>query len=251
MSFKNVGKVWSNSSFEEYLKTIKPPTWAKSVTLHHTASPSLAMRPIGLTAQHINNIASYYKNKLGWSSGPHLFIDENDIWGMCPLTEYGVHAVSFNRNSIGIEVLGDYDEENPKENRGLECWKLASDATYLLLKWLGLKPNTKTVLFHRDDPKTSKTCPGKKVQKDWILEMVKAKDFLKQPEEPIVNEFLLLSEYVIAQKGYTYDDVKKLLKVKNGLTFFGEDWIEGAFYDKAKKATFAPIKELESIVKKS
>ena len=46
-----------------------------------------------------------YKNTLGWSAGPHLFTDEDQIWGMCDFSKKGVHAVSFNKRAIGIEVL--------------------------------------------------------------------------------------------------------------------------------------------------
>ena len=74
--------------------------------MHHTAAPSLAQRPRGLTIQHIRNIQNYYQSQLGWSSGPHLFIDDDQIFGMSSLERRGIHAVSFNRTHIGIEVLG-------------------------------------------------------------------------------------------------------------------------------------------------
>jgi len=62
----------------------------------------------------IANIRDYYKNDLLWSAGPHLFIDEDEIYGMCDLRKKGVHAVSFNKTAIGIEVLGDYDGKTLK-----------------------------------------------------------------------------------------------------------------------------------------
>lgn len=172
MSYSNVGMVWSTISLRSYLSQIQPPDWCKHVVLHHTASPSLAMRPRGFTAQHLENLKSFYKDELHWSAGPHLFVDDDQIFGMSPLTEHGVHAVSFNRNSIGIEVLGDYDCEDPFSGRGLECWRTAAATTKVLLDWLKLPANETTVLFHRDDPKTSKTCPGKKVKKDWVLGLI-------------------------------------------------------------------------------
>lgn len=169
MSFANVGKSWKVDEFKSYLKTLTPPAWAKAVTLHHTASPSLKIRPNGLTDQHVINLRDFYKNEKGWSAGPHLFVDDYRIMGMTPLTEKGVHAVSFNSTSIGIEVLGDYGEEDPHSGRGLECWENAFAATAALLEWLGIEPSSKTVQFHRDDPATSKSCPGDKVRKDWVL----------------------------------------------------------------------------------
>lgn len=173
MGFSNEGKVWTVSEFETYLGTVTKPSWADSICLHHTGVPSLTQRPSGLTGQHIKNIRHYYETTKGWSSAPHLFIDDDQCFGMCPLTEVGVHAKSFNSRSIGIEVLGNYNEEAPNNGRGLACWTIAFGVSRALLKWLDLKADATTVFFHRDDPKTSKECPGSKVEKSWVLENLK------------------------------------------------------------------------------
>lgn len=249
MSYANVGKVWSNSSFKDYLKTVNKPSWVKTVTLHHCASPSLAQRPVGLTIQHINNIASYYKNTLGWNRGPHLFIDENEIFGMTPLTIPGIHAVSFNSSSIGIEVLGNYDVEDPLSGRGLECWKVAAQCTADLLRWIGVEPSSKTVLFHRDDPKTSKTCPGKKVTKDWILNLIKANTVITPPPPlPIVDvkdEFLSVVDFMMKERKVDYNTAAKPLKKDGKLYLYNNHWLERAYYDSAKQQTVAPVSELK------
>ena len=173
MSYNNVGKVWTVASFAEHLKTMERPAWAKAVCLHHTAAPSLAQRPKGFTIQHIENMKDFYRG-MGWRSGPHLYTDEDQVFGMTPLDETGVHAVSFNRTAIGIEALGYYSkgEEDPKSGRGLEVWKMTAAITKMLLDWLHLPVNEKTVLFHRDDPKTSKDCPGSRVDKAWVLSLI-------------------------------------------------------------------------------
>jgi len=171
MSFSLVGTQWNLAGFEKYLS--KTDTgWSDSVTIHHTGFPDLAMRKKGLTAQHIRNIRDYYKGK-GWSGGPHLFIDDLDISGMNPLNERGVHARSFNSKSIGIEVLGNYDNEDPKSGRGWECWKLTAKVVAAILNAKGLPATKATILFHRDDPKTRKSCPGNKVNKGWFIDKVK------------------------------------------------------------------------------
>lgn len=172
VSYANVGKRWTPEQFRAYLATIPKPAWAKAVCLHHTASPSLAMRPGGLTEQHVKNLQSYYQNDLKWKAGPHLFADDHLILGLSPLTETGTHAKSFNGMAIGIEVLGDYDSEDPTSGRGLKAWQNGAAAAKALLDWLGLKASAQTVLFHRDDPKTSKTCPGTLVKKDWVLQLI-------------------------------------------------------------------------------
>src|SRR5579871_1910224 len=103
MGFGNVGQVWNLASFEGYLNGLTLKQWS-GVTIHHTAAPSLAQRPTGLTVQHIRNMQSFYESAPNnWSSGPHLYTDEDQIFGMCPLNEQGVHAVSFNRTYLGLE----------------------------------------------------------------------------------------------------------------------------------------------------
>ena len=251
MSYANVGKVWTAESFKEYLNTLKKPSYPKSITIHHTGAPSLAQRPTGLTIQHIHNIQSFYQS-LGWNRGPHLFVDEDQIFGMTPLGTPGIHAVSFNRSSIGIEVLGDYDREDPLSGRGLQCMKVAAAATRSLLQWLDLPANDKTVLFHRDDPKTSKTCPGKKVTKDWFLGLVKdSSDYVKPVEKTfdIPNDEVAIIDFAVKEKGYAMKDAVKLLKVKAGTTTFNGVWIETARYDSVKQLTVARIKELSEDIK--
>lgn len=172
MSFGNVGKVWTPDSLREHLKGLSRPSWVEGITLHHCAEPSLAQRPTGLKAQHLENLKDFYQNDKGWSSGPHLFIDEDEAWGMCPFREKGVHAVSFNSSHIGIEILGDYDSEDPQSGRGLACWTTCFACVKVLLDWLGLPCNEDTVNFHRDDPRTNKTCPGTKVKKKWVIDAI-------------------------------------------------------------------------------
>ena len=173
MGYENVGRVWTPAELRQYLGTIEKPAWATSITFHHTGVPSLAQRPRGFLPNHMTNTEAYYRG-LGWSAGPHLFIDEDQCWGMCDFRRQGVHARSFNRNSIGIEVLGDYNTESPNSGRGQQCWTTATAAGKALLDWLGLQASTVTVKFHRDDPRTTKTCPGSKVDKNWVIDQINA-----------------------------------------------------------------------------
>ncbi len=168
--FGNCGMFWEPLGFRNYLHVIPAPAWCKGVTLHHTAGPSLAQRPDGLTAQHMENIKYHYLKEREWKTGPHLFVDDIRINGLTPLQLPGTHAVSFNRTHIGIEVLGDYDSESPSTGRGLTCWMHAALVTADLLRWLDL--GAEAVNFHRDDPRTSKTCPGRLVTREWFLNMV-------------------------------------------------------------------------------
>ena len=256
MSYNNVGKVWTPDSFGEYLKTLKRPDWAKAVCLHHTASPSLAQRPKGWTIQHIENMREFYKG-MGWKSGPHLYTDEDQVFGMTPLTETGVHAVSFNRSAIGIEALGFYSkgEENPMSGRGLEVWKTTAFVTHKLLGWLDLPANDKTVLFHRDDPRTSKDCPGSEVHKDWVLDLITCFENgreLKSAVIPPAAAINLSKQMVplaatLKSRGFTDQQIKKNLRREGKNFFWLDDHLEFAYYDSKIETTMAPLKELENI----
>lgn len=247
MSFSNVGRVWTVNSFSDYLKGLKKPDWVKGVCLHHTAFPDLNMRPKGFTIQHIENIRFGYVNNLKWKSGPHLFIDEDQIFGMTPLSEKGIHAVSFNSSTIGIEVLGDYDKETPLSGRGKECWETVAFATKEIYNWLGIKPNISNLYFHRDDPQTKKSCPGNLIKKEWVLDLMNKGH--KLPEVSI-SVFPVI-DFVTKNKGYSYNEAVSLLKKQKDLFFFGNDWLEGAYYDAQQKATVAPLSELSQIVHKT
>lgn len=65
-------------------------------------------------------------------------------------------------------MLGDYDVEDPWVGRGAE---VLDNCRAAILEIFGaLKMDVSHIRFHRDDPKTSKTCPGTRIDK---------KDFLK------------------------------------------------------------------------
>jgi len=266
MGFENVGRVWTSESFGKYLSTIVQPNWCKAITLHHTGIPSLASYPHGLSVKYIENAREYYKSK-GWNSGPHLFIDEDQIFGMCDLHEYGIHAKSFNSSAIGIEVLGNYDQEDPFSGRGLACWKNAAITTRMLLDWLDLKASGETVLFHRNDPKTSKTCPGKKVQKDWVLSFIQqtltpADSQHTETNKPDVGmswsnwDFrsgswcVPVYDFLMAKGVPSTRIITHLQRGDNGEIYYGQELIEDAYYVganshlKPNDCTWAPVREL-------
>lgn len=109
-----------------------PPDYA---VFHHSAIPSATWAPYPSGAvwdageagmslaqikakrlRQLGNLKNYYQNDLGWSSGPHLFIDDLFIYLMTPMYNLGIHAMwlnSFHQHGklhygIGIEVIGCY-----------------------------------------------------------------------------------------------------------------------------------------------
>src|SRR5215469_12933001 len=113
-----VDRSFDGAAFGAYCRTLQWTGWRPSfIVLHNTFSPTLANRPSGLTQQSIMNLQSYYRDTLRWSAGPHLFVDDRQIWAFTPLTTPGVHSPSWNQVSLGVEMLGNYEAESFAEGR--------------------------------------------------------------------------------------------------------------------------------------
>jgi N-acetylmuramoyl-L-alanine amidase CwlA len=167
-----VGISYSTDEFDSYCHALRWGAWRPSfIVLHNTATPSLAQRPNGLTRQHILNLESYYRDQMHWKAGPHLFIDDKQIWTFTPLTVSGTHSPSWNKSSIGVEMLGDYDRDEFDTGRGLKVQKNAIAAIATLTAILGLDPDS--MRLHKEDPLTTHACPGRKVSKPRFIQGVK------------------------------------------------------------------------------
>lgn len=169
-----VGLSFSHENFDAYCHQLQWTSWRPSfVVLHNTGSPTLAQRSSGFTAQHIKDLVTYYRDEKGWSAGPHLFIDDRQIWVFTPLNMSGVHSPSWNKLSIGVEMLGNYQTENFTSGRGLKVRKNTIAALVTLHSILGLSPET--LKLHKEDENTTHDdCPGKNVLKSTIIEDVKS-----------------------------------------------------------------------------
>jgi len=167
-----VGISYNQAGFDRYCHALSWPAWRPSfIVLHNTAVPNLAQRPNGFTKQHILNLEKYYRDEKGWSAGPHLFIDDRQIWVFTPLNVSGVHSPSWNKIALGIEMLGDYDKDGFEAGRGLKVHQNAVAAIATLSAVLGLNPDT--MRLHKEDPLTTHACPGKKVVKNKVIQEVK------------------------------------------------------------------------------
>jgi hypothetical protein len=167
-----VGRSFAPEGFAAYLKTLSWDDWQPQfIVLHNTGEPTLAQRPEGLTYQHILGLQSYYRDEQGWSGGPHLFVDDRQIWVFTPLTVPGVHSPSWNSLALGVEMLGDYDSEEFDSGRGAQVRDNAVAAIAILSAALGLDPET--MRLHREDPKTDHHCPGDNVDKEAFIQAVR------------------------------------------------------------------------------
>ena len=167
-----VGKSFKPQEFYNYVAGVDLEDWAPDfIVLHNTGEPCLRNRPNGLTHDHILGLADYYKNDMGWSAGPHLFIDDKQIWVFTPLNRTGVHSPSWNSISWGIEMLGDYDVEEFDTGRGALVKNNSVAAVAILSVKAELDPDT--MKLHREDKRTTHHCPGDNVDKHEFISLVK------------------------------------------------------------------------------
>lgn len=171
MAWKGIiGKTFSQKDFDSYCHSIQWTAWRPSfIVLHNTAIPSLAQRPAGLSKKHIEGLEAFFRDQQHWNAGPHLFIDDKQIWVFTPLNVSGTHSPSWNKIALGIEMLGDFEKEAFDSGRGLLVRENTIAAIATLSAILGLDPAT--MKLHKEDPGTTHACPGKNVRK---LEMIQA-----------------------------------------------------------------------------
>ncbi len=166
-----VGKSFNPEDFDGYCHTLQWTAWRPSfIVLHNTGAPSLAQRAKGLSLQNIKDLEVFYRDDQKWSAGPHLFVDDKQIWVFTPLTVSGVHSPSWNKLSFGVEMLGDYEREDFSAGRGLKVRRNTVAALATLSAVLGLDPHT--MKLHREDPLTTHACPGKNVRKLEVIQEV-------------------------------------------------------------------------------
>jgi hypothetical protein len=165
------GLTFTPEEFDGYCHSLRWDAWRPSfIVLHNTAVPSLAQRPSGFTRTHIANLEAFYRDKQGWSAGPHLFIDDRQIWVFTRLTVSGIHSPSWNKLAFGVEMLGDYEREAFDQGRGLKVRAHTVCAIATLCAVTGIDPAS--LKLHREDILTTHACPGSKVDKGAVIKEI-------------------------------------------------------------------------------
>lgn len=184
------GRPYSRDQFVQMVNNIPPARlrWCKFITVHNTAGPTIAqwLSSVATPQQRIINLESYYENTLHWHSGPHGFIPPSAdvvMYGFTNLDTQGVHASCFNRNSIGLEMVGDFDREEFQSGPGALVRDNAVFVLAVLHLKMGLRPDAyeygvSGIHFHRECARDNHACPGRKVDKAWLVAAV-----LKKMEE--------------------------------------------------------------------
>lgn len=159
------------------------------ITLHNTSTPD-----IGLwlswspekRASYINNIDDWYARK-GWKAGPHFFVPPTTdpvVFGFSDPQTCGTHCSCFNSDSIGIEMVGEFNREPFDSGPGAIVRDNAVYLMALLHRKIGMSPDT--IRFHVECKADNHDCPGRFVQKGDVIARVKAAmaDLAASPTAP-------------------------------------------------------------------
>jgi hypothetical protein len=173
-----------------YIRSLNYSNWRPSnFVIHNTASPTLyqwwnSVPP----AQRMENLQHYYENDMGWSAGPHFFIDGKSWWCMTPPNVKGVHSPSWNGTMLGFECVGDYNTESDETGMGAEVMKMAHALSGEVCAFFGWSPGN--LKFHKEDPATDHDCPGHNMVKAEFIDDVEqymgdGGDAEQPPIEPV------------------------------------------------------------------
>ncbi len=101
----------------------------------------------------------------GWDDiGYHFIVSRlGDVVSCRDLNIEGAHVLGFNRDSVGICLLGNFDEEFLSDKQKYSLIELLEK----LAKRFNIDKNN--IKFHRDFPNVTKSCPGKNIKRELII----------------------------------------------------------------------------------
>ncbi len=126
----------------------------KTIVIHHSGNTDTPKK-----------IRKLHVEINGWNDiGYHFMVsrDGKILMGR-DLNIEGAHVLGFNRDSVGICLLGNFDNEflNDKQKQGL------TELLENLTKKFNIDKNN--IKFHRDFPNVAKSCPGKNINRKLIF----------------------------------------------------------------------------------
>ena len=174
--------------FREYIKVVPLPRGLPTATCaHHTWKPTTADWQGRATMEGIRR---YHMGTRGWSDiGANFYVGPDRlVWTARPLTASNwahalvslpwseVHAMArafagwdeqaLNRRAVGVEIIGNYDLEDPRESPAMET---AFEVFAAMHEQWGIPLDN--LFFHR--MVADKTCPGSRVGHNWFVQEVR------------------------------------------------------------------------------
>jgi len=154
------------------METEKPDGWIenqenkKCVVIHHSAFSQKD------APKQFERIDQFHREK-GWDCiGYHFLIEaDGEVRAGTPAAEEGAHCKqeNMNRVSLGICLVGNFDEENPTE----------AQLRALTALLLDLEIERGNIFFHREFA-DYKSCPGKNLEKENFLDQVFVPNWAKK-----------------------------------------------------------------------
>lgn len=208
--FAYIGQALSGEEFVDYVRGYDfgsvPPDY---VVIHNTANPDASWAKLnndplikwdrneaGLSESQIkakrksqlDAIKNYYISQ-GWTTGPHLFVDERWIWLFTPMYEIGTHSKSGNsyhdaagklHYSVGIETVGYFEQSGwPQSMQTL--LQIAVQTlrdrlhTFEIVYKTGPtntpSAHAQSISFHRDYNKPG--CPGAMISPEYAIPILR------------------------------------------------------------------------------
>lgn len=136
--------------------SIRATSFLRGIVVHHSGASGL---------QNVPAIAAYHVNERGWPGiGYHYVIDDaGTVFKTNYISTLAYHSAGSNKESIGICVLGNFEESDPTSAQ------LAA-LTALITAIREVHP-TLYVAGHKD--KTPTACPGRRLY-DWLKQQYPA-----------------------------------------------------------------------------
>lgn len=229
--------------FRAMLAGLKLGAWRpKFPTLHNTGAPSLKQwMAYGPTPQERwgASLNSYYKG-LGWHAGPALVVCPDYVWNLCDLTKPGVSVSCWNSDTIGIEMVGDYDVGAVDQFASGEGAKVRDNAAAVLavlaekFAWGDLgsyQVGVEGLHFHRECVADHHSCPGSQVSKPDMLARIKAASTPSIPvaavgDKPVSATVAPIDRVLEMQ--HRMDAIGNAVSAKETLTPAQESWFAKA-----------------------
>lgn len=121
---------------------------------------------------------NYHTKVNGWSDiGQHLTLFPDGKWMTGrPFNQVPASISGWNTGALAVEMLGNFDSPGTGEFNSLGYDKLEGDQKreiIMLMKYFIDKYGEKTIVFHRENPNTKKTCPGTSIDKEKLIQEAK------------------------------------------------------------------------------
>lgn len=159
--------------FDAYLRSLQGGWRPSGMVLHNTGSPTLHQWWNSVPPeQRMANLISYYRDQMGWSAGPHAFVDGVSYWILTDFNVSGVHSPSYNASRLGIEMVGDYATESDESGMGKQVMDMTVALFGTCHAFYGWEPSNNSIKLHKEDTATTHDCPGKNIVKAEFVEDV-------------------------------------------------------------------------------